>query len=362
MKILYLPLIPPHLASPDGPHWNTIGDYQADTLFHGLRSLLGDEVIDGYRMWHMYQDADPEKLKHTWGKGFTIYGTLSPMEFDRDEAGFYDDLSRRIETKDFDYIICPIHHTLNGRFDDIYHAAITLLKVYEPNKVVMVDGWDRTEIDRRTASKIQYFKRELMDEDADVAKPISFSLPKQKIIDSSPEKSFDFAPLVPAYMSFDDPHQESYVYNDEKTYYEDYQKSHFAYTCKKGREEVVTESWDTMRHYEILANRCVPFFTDIEKCPKNSLFRFPKDLCIKAKKLRGVYPGTKESYNPEKDTFIGTSKYILPGEERGYINFDEFNLDEYNNLNEEFMEYTQAYLTTEAMAKYFIDEIGRYDT
>jgi hypothetical protein len=33
-----------------------------------------------------------------------------------------------------------------------------------------------------------------------------------------------------------------------------------------------------MRHYEILANRCIPYFPDIEECPALSLVDFPKEI------------------------------------------------------------------------------------
>ena len=161
-------------------------------------------------------------------------------------------------------------------------------------------------------------------------------------------------------MHFDDPHQKSYIYEDEDSYYQDYQKSYFAYVCKKAREDDERAGCVTMSHFEILANGCVPFFTDVEKCPKNALFNYPKELCVRAKKLKGVYPGTKEPYNPQEDTFIGTSKQILPGEDRGYIDFDEFDLNEYNSLRDEFIEYTRLHLTTESMAKYFFDKVLDY--
>ena len=34
-----------------------------------------------------------------------------------------------------------------------------------------------------------------------------------------------------------------------------------------------------MRHYEIMSNGCIPYFIDIESCPKLTMFNFPKDLC-----------------------------------------------------------------------------------
>ena len=190
-----------------------------------------------------------------------------------------------------------------------------------------------------------------------IAKPISFSLPKEKIQELEFKRKNDFAPLVPAYGHFDDPHQKTYIYDTEKDYYDMYAKSFFAYTCKKAREDDMTEGWDCMRHYEILACGSVPFFTDIEQCSPLILTKFPKELCVRAKKIRGVYPGTKSPYDSNKDTFIGTSKQIKAGDKRGYINHDEFDLDEYEDVRQQFREHTLKHLTTESMAKYLLEEM-----
>ena len=342
MKILYLPLIPGQVLQSEA-----VGDYQADTLFHGLRSVLGADVIDAVHLWHMYNTADQERLKKTWGKGFTVYSTLPEIEIDR------DDIDNKVKNQYYDFIVIPIHHTLNGRWYEIASVVNGMINVYPQEKIVLIDGWDRPQISKPIARKVQYFKRELSDEFSDVAYPLSFSLPKEKI--RSPlEREHDFSPMIPSSLP---EHQATYIYTEEDPYYTQYQKSYFAFTSKKGREDVISESWDTMRHYEILANGCVPFFTNIERCPVNTLFKFPKDLCVRAKKLKGVYPGTKQPYNPEVDTYIGTCKEILEPENRGHINFDEFDMDEYNELNQEFIEYTKNNLTTESMAQYFLDKI-----
>ncbi len=85
---------------------------------------------------------------------------------------------------------------------------------------------------------------------------------------SVPAKSQDWGTVIPGKM-------ETYVFRDEKSYYEDYQKSYFAVTHKKG-------GWDCMRHYEILANGCVPYFHDIVFCPDNTMVDFPKKECREA--------------------------------------------------------------------------------
>ena len=348
MKVLYYPLIQQHLI-----HSAQAGDYLTDTLFHGLRSILGEDLIDGYQMWHQYDTACKKTLPKLWGKGFTTYGLLPDIEIDREDIG------SKIQNKYFDYIICPMHHTMVQDWAATRVIIEKILEHYPANKVCLVDGWDRPHTDTSLISLVPFFKREI-NEKTKEAKPISFSIPKEKIRPlRSDAKEFDFAPLVPAYGHFDDPHMESYIYNTEEEYYDMYTDSHFAYTCKKGREDVLEESWDCMRHYEILAAGSIPYFTDIEKCPEKSMFRFPKDLCVRAKKMAGVFPGTKESFDSSKDTFIGTSKAIKSGEDRGYIDFKKFNSSEYQNLLIEFREYTEKYLTTEAMAKYLLEEMKK---
>ena len=344
MKILYIPII-----NESHIHSAQAGDYQADSLFHGLRCLLGEDVVDGYKMWHLYKSLKdtPEIIPQLWGKGFTIYGLLPDDYIDRDDIG------RKIVNHYYDYLVMPIHHTLNGKYEPVLEILESVRLYYDRDELIIVDGWDRCDINKEISKRGIYFKQELFERYSGVALPISFSIPEEKICESL-EKSFDFAPLVP---NCNGEHADSYTYDNEKDYYDDYRKSYFAYTCKKGRDEMITEGWDCMRHYEILACGCVPFFTDIEKCQTHTLARFPKDLCIEAKKLSGVYPGTKEKYDPDKETFIGTAKEILPGKKRGDIDFSKFDSVRYNDIREQLIHHTREKLTTVSTAKDFLDRI-----
>jgi hypothetical protein len=344
MKILYIPII-----NESHVHSVQAGDYQADSLFHGLRCLLGEDVVDGYKMWHLYESLKdtPEIIPQLWGKGFTIYGLLPDANIDRDDIG------RKIINHYYDYLVMPIHHTLNGRYDAVLGILESIKLYYDTNEIIIVDGWDRSDINKDIASCGIYFKRELFDFYSSVALPISFSIPEEKICDPL-EKSFDFAPLVPNCVGI---HQDSYIYDDEGDYYDDYRKSYFAYTCKKGRDEMINEGWDCMRHYEILACGCVPFFTDIEKCQASTLTRFPKELCIEAKKISGVRPGTRNKYDPNEETFIGTAKEILPGEKRGDIDFSKFDSIRYNDIREQLIHHTRTKLTTISTAKDFLHRV-----
>jgi hypothetical protein len=60
-----------------------------------------------------------------------------------------------------------------------------------------------------------------------------------------------------------------------------------------------------MRHYEIIANGCMPIFVDIEKCPPKTLHLFPKDICIAIKEAKIAWVNYKDGVmrNPgfEKD-------------------------------------------------------------
>src|SRR5688572_9949738 len=82
--------------------------------------------------------------------------------------------------------------------------------------------------------------------------PIGFAISETKFVSDVPIKDKDFASIIPGDLK-------TYIYTEESAYYKDYQRSYFAITCKKG-------GWDCMRHYEILANGCIPYFIDIDKC------------------------------------------------------------------------------------------------
>ena len=95
--------------------------------------------------------------------------------------------------------------------------------------------------------------------------PLSFSIPLKSIqnIDVN-KKTRKFSPLIPG-------DNKTYIYKDELSYNENYSESFFAFTYKKG-------GYDCLRHYEILANNCIPYFIDIENIPNLTMHNFPKKL------------------------------------------------------------------------------------
>lgn len=94
--------------------------------------------------------------------------------------------------------------------------------------------------------------------------PISFSYPDFRIFESMKEKVKDYAHVIPG-------KKKTYVFRKEAKYLNDYAKSKFGLTHKKG-------GWDCFRHLEIMSTRCLPLMKDIGKCPKYNMIHYPKNL------------------------------------------------------------------------------------
>ena len=137
--------------------------------------------------------------------------------------------------------------------------------------------------------------------------PISFSIPQSKIIKDIPRKTLYTAKYKPG---------QPYSYSNEKDYYQGYAESVFGYTKKKS-------GWDCMRHYEILANGCIPWFEDLDKCPPNTMTHFPKELVSEA------MSSIQDIHDPKIPDYI-----------------------------QRLLEYTRTHLTTNTMASYILDKSG----
>jgi hypothetical protein len=117
--------------------------------------------------------------------------------------------------------------------------------------------------------------------------PFSYSIPDEFIVSSVPEKTQLQSFVVP---------DRSYSFGpgEQHLYYKEYQRSRFAITRKKG-------GWDCMRHYEILANGCIPIFENLENCPYFTMTTFPKELVLKAN--RELLPWD-DSYIPKYNEIV----------------------------------------------------------
>ena len=308
-------------------------DYISDLLLHGLRELYGDNVIDYPGSWHLYKDEfkkrnfEKDKL---WGKGFTLMNILDGFDsIDR------NDLSLKIKKNYFDYII----YGSIRRNDEFLESALKY-----NNKVFFIDGEDDSHIESKYFNKGLYFKRELKSK-IDKVFPINFAVPKNKIknkICVKPE--YLLSPLIPGRLK-------TYIYEDEKSYYQMYHDSLFSLTYKKA-------GWDCLRHYEILMNGSLPLFLDLQKCPKLTMTKFPK------KELTEIYSKFSHVlgyYNPIK---IFKKKYLNLNSIYNLISYKFHNTDpnqfleknpvviDYKNM---ILNYTRKNLTTENLAKYLFE-------
>lgn len=87
-----------------------------------------------------------------------------------------------------------------------------------------------------------------------------------------------------------------------------------------------------MRHYEILANGCIPYFTDLDDVDPMTMTHFPKELVKKA--------------------------MCLPGVEAGRIDHSVFDKKRYFEILKQLLEHTREHLTCKKMAQYILEKIG----
>lgn len=143
---------------------------------------------------------------------------------------------------------------------------------------------------------------------------IAFAIPEELVVAQIPEKQKAFAQYEPG---------QGYAYSSEQEYYQGYQEAHYAVTTKKA-------GWDCLRHYEILANGCIPYFVDLVSCPSGTLSSFPKELVWEAMQLPGV-------------NFV-----------QRQIDFTIFNIQRYQELLQQLLDWSRHRLTTKAMAREFL--------
>jgi len=289
MKILYI-TNPMDIARASG---GFINDYQNDLLFYGLRELYGDDVVDSTQILSLYKEYEGKiNPQHLWG-GMTSFWLIGDNNIDR------TNIEDKIKDKYYDLII----YGAIKRCKNYYNLVS---KVYPANKIILIDGNDEAELDP-LYTKHLYFKRELQNNHPNLL-PITFAIPTDKLAQPNKNKIQEYATCIPG-------QPETYIFKDEKPYYEDYQKSFYGVTMKKA-------GWDCMRHYEILGNYCMPYFMGLEDCPKDTLANFPKELLLEARNLAS--------------------------------NFDEGN---FFSILDQVYEHTKQYLTTKALAEYLISKI-----
>src|SRR3954447_10777432 len=61
-------------------------DYVADSLFHGLRTILGADAVDFPKREQMYSSMPAERRSTLYGRGFGLYGLLDDVPVDRSDV------------------------------------------------------------------------------------------------------------------------------------------------------------------------------------------------------------------------------------------------------------------------------------
>ena len=336
MKILFNPLMPIDLNMA-----NMVSDYQSDMIFHGLVKNLGKNVHTDYDLWWHHKsekEKNPQRFSEIWGKGFTMYGLLDKEEYTYSSS---DDVNA------YDAVVIPIHHTMNKQ--DAYLKKLLDFFIeagYEKNQLIVIDGWDQEYINQDLAGLCTYYKREMKDHHEEYAYPISFAMPKEKIrqLDDS-KRNVAFAPLIPVNQSVDPSYMSTYIYGTEESYYDMYQTAYFSYTSKKG-------GWDTLRHYEIIANGSIPFFVDIENCPKHTLWDLPKKTLLQARNILGGRPNLTEGvWRGQTLPHCGVIAKDKPGE------LEDFHEILWQHYRDEIYVWLNDRATTEVLASYVLGKI-----
>lgn len=241
------------ITSAQGP------DYMSDMVFHGGKTVYGNTFYESNKMWYMYDDlVNKENL---YGKGFTIYGKIKSNLY----SHLPDSIENLIKNKFFDKII----YGSIWRCQDYLHLV---LENYSKESILFIDGED--EQDRISLNLVglgKYFKREY-NRNVEGVYPISFAIPEELVITKLSEKTKEVSDIIPNF-------NKNYLFNNEKDYYDEYAKSFYGHTSKKG-------GWDCLRHYEIMMNGCVPIFDGLENCPVNTLTTLPKNKLIEFSKER----------------------------------------------------------------------------
>ena len=345
MKILFI-------SSSNVKRDSRLNDYMHDIVLHGLREIYGNSVIDYPGVWYMYRDEVKKRsydISNLWGKGFTLYNLLSNyQQIDR------TDIENKIKANYFDFIIFgsadlyKLHNISNNPqlfFDKIINSK---------SKIIIVDGSDSLFVNEKLIKMVGkgvYFKRELISDNIKNVYPINFAIPKEKIVHTINPKPLNIlAPLIPGRYS-------TYIYENEQDYYQSYQNSVFALTYKK-------MGWDTLRHYEILMNGCIPLFLNIDKCPEKILTNLPKKLLFD---VFNQYSWILNQFFPTsiyKMKFLSIEKFFLYllnlFKKKHTSTYLISSHPEIIEIKKKMIDYTKKNLTTEKIASNMILNTIRY--
>lgn len=246
---------------------NLTPDYQCDLIHHGLETHPQVD-LDVYPCPdYMYNDySTPTEL---YGRGFTVFCNLDPTARNTPSRS---DVKQNLRAGVYDFVVYGSIH----RRQDLLRVVRQNVR---PERIFFVDGEDRIGIQSRLIGKGHYFKRELVHPHPGVL-PIQFAIPAEKIT----RDPIDLSKKTRLLAHCDPRDTTTYVYDTEQTYYDNYREACFAITMKKA-------GWDCMRHYEIVAQGCLPAFLDFDEIPPRAMVDWPRTLQHRANELYAMTAG-----------------------------------------------------------------------
>eukprot|EP01063_Lacrimia_lanifica_P012787 TRINITY_DN1948_c0_g1_i1.p1 TRINITY_DN1948_c0_g1~~TRINITY_DN1948_c0_g1_i1.p1 ORF type:complete len:756 (+),score=151.61 TRINITY_DN1948_c0_g1_i1:57-2324(+) len=167
--------------------------------------------------------------------------------------------------------------------------------------------------------------------------PIQFAIPSAKFRTSVPWKSRDFAQLIPGNKDtygFEAYESKEAGMAPDVQYWDAYARSYYCITRKK-------YGWDTLRHYEILAAGCVPYFVDLHRMPSATMVMYPKELVLEAMYLDGVH-------------FDDSRPGAFHDPKAFWIDHKVFDKKRYFELAAQILTYARTRLSSERMSQYVL--------
>lgn len=269
-------------------------DYMNDAVYHGLiDSGMFDVYEYGYPYYMLKSCPNIDSL---YGRGFTMFGKLNHTPNVEDP----NVMSERIRSKFYDIIIYGCAYKGEHPFKEL--VSLT----YPKNKIHVIDGCDWTgNFAYNNGLEFGTVWKTSLDS-MNYGNPIQFAIPESQLIDHKPTKEKMFSLYDPRSAAH-------YMYENENDYYNDYATSYYGVVTPRAQ-------WNTMRVLEILANRCVPYFIDIEKMPNTVMKKFPREIILE------------------------TNKYAVNQEIH----------PRYDEISEELFQFTKNNLTTKELVKIFL--------
>jgi hypothetical protein len=286
MKILIIP--------------SSSSDYLQDSVYLGMKELFGKNVECIYDCSYLYKET--LIVKHNlWGYGFTYTNILDPSL-----NNISIETLTKIKNNYYDLIIYSFISRNSTMLDEV-------MKVTNGKNVFLINGEDENwRFDNYHNNQSIYFKRELYDKKEKNIEPIYYAIHHSKFVNTPQNKIQEMSKSTPSLDYCTNISSSKILFDNEFDYYHDYQISKFGLTMKKG-------GWDSMRHYEIIANGCVPIFIDIDNCPDLCLINLPKKLLSEISKNHlnitnseyDIYLNELLEYGKENLTTIKLAKYLL---------------------------------------------------